>query len=57
MRMMVQDRAMYGWKLKGKRCDIGNPEGFVRTNLEFALRHKDLTDSLRQYLKQLVKTL
>ena len=57
MRMMVRNRAMYGWKLKGKRCDIGNPQGFVRTNLEFALKHEDLADDLRQYLKQLVKTL
>ena len=57
MRMMVRNRAMYGWKLKGKRCDIGNPQGFVRTNLEFALKHEDLADELRQYLKQLAKTL
>ena len=57
MRMMVRNHAMYGWKLKGKRCDIGNPQGFVRTNLEFALKHDDLADDLRQYLKQLAKTL
>jgi UTP--glucose-1-phosphate uridylyltransferase len=44
MRTMVRNRAMYGWKLKGKRCDIGNPQGFVRTNLEFALKHEDLAD-------------
>ena len=53
MRMMVRNRAMYGWKLKGKRCDIGNPQGFVRTNLEFALKHEDLADDLGEYLKQL----
>ncbi len=57
MRLMVRNRAMYGWKLKGKRCDIGNPEGFVRTNLEFALKHEDLAENLRQYLKQLAKKL
>jgi UTP--glucose-1-phosphate uridylyltransferase len=57
LRSMVHNRAMYGWKLKGKRCDIGNPEGFVRTNLEFALKHDDLADDLRQYIKQLAQTL
>ena len=57
MRMRVRNRSMYGWKLEGKRCDIGNPEGFVRTNIEFALKHDDLAEDLGRFIKQLAKKL
>ena len=55
MRMMVKDRAMYGLQLNGRRCDIGNKEGFVRTNIEFALKRDDIAENLRRFIKQLAK--
>jgi UTP--glucose-1-phosphate uridylyltransferase len=55
MRMMVKERPMYGLRLKGRRCDIGNKEGFVKTNIEFALKHDDMAEDLRRYIKQLAK--
>ncbi len=57
MRAMVRSRAMYGVRLKGRRCDIGNKEGFVRTNIDFALRREDLAEDLRAYLKALAAEL
>ena len=57
MRMMVQDRAMYGCRLNGRRCDIGNKEGFVKTNIEFALKRTDMNEDLKEYIKNLAKTL
>ena len=57
MRMMVKDRAMYGCRLNGKRCDIGNKEGFVKTNIEFALKRDDMTEDLKAYIKELAKSL
>jgi len=50
MRMMVRDRAMYGVRLNGKRCDIGNKEGFIKTNIEFALKRADMSDELGDYI-------
>lgn len=55
MRMMVKDRPMYALVLDGKRCDIGNKEGFVKTNIEFALKRKDMAENLRQFIKELAK--
>ena len=55
MQMMVADRAMYGRVLDGKRCDIGNKEGFVRTNIEFALKDEEMADDMRKYIKKLAK--
>jgi UTP--glucose-1-phosphate uridylyltransferase len=53
LRAMVKDRPMYGLRLEGKRCDIGNKEGFIRTNIEFALKRSDMAEDLRRYIKQL----
>jgi UTP--glucose-1-phosphate uridylyltransferase len=55
MRMMVKERPMYGLRLNGRRCDIGNKEGFVRTNIEFALKDDDIAENVRRYIKQLAK--
>jgi len=55
MRMMVKKRPMYALLLDGKRCDIGNKEGFVKTNIEFALKRDDIAKNLRQFIKELAK--
>ena len=55
MRMMVKDRPMYALLLDGKRCDIGNKEGFIKTNIEFALKRKDMAENLRQFIKELAE--
>lgn len=52
MRAMVKDQAMYGKKLQGKRYDIGNKEGFIKTNIEFALKDDEIRDQLSAYIKQ-----
>ncbi|MBN1360621.1 MAG: UTP--glucose-1-phosphate uridylyltransferase GalU [Sedimentisphaerales bacterium] len=57
LRELVRRRPMYGLKLDGRRCDIGNKDGFIRTNIEFALKRQDMTEDLRLYLKQLAQTL
>lgn len=57
MRAMVRDQAMYGCKLRGKRYDIGNKEGFIKTNIEFGLQDRDIRDELKHYLRDLAKQL
>jgi UTP--glucose-1-phosphate uridylyltransferase len=57
LRAMVRNRPVYGLKLDGKRCDIGNKEGFIRANIEFALKRDDMAQALRQYIKQLAERL
>ena len=52
MRVMVKDQAMYGKKLRGKRYDIGDKEGFIKTNIEFGLKDDEIRDQLIAYLKQ-----
>ena len=57
MRQMVRDHAMYGRRLEGRRCDIGSKEGFVKTNLEFALKREDMAEDLRAYIRSLAQRL
>jgi len=57
LRTLLKHRPMYGLKLEGRRCDIGNKEGFIRTNIEFALKRSDMADDLRRYLKHLAERL
>lgn len=57
MRLMVRDRAMYGCKLDGRRYDIGNKEGFIKTNVEFALKRDDMSEEIQDYIKKLAKEL
>ena len=57
LRALVREQPVYGLRLEGKRCDIGNKEGFIRTNIEFALKRDDMAEDLRQYLKRLAETL
>ncbi len=54
MRLMVRDRAMYGLRFEGTRYDIGNKLDFLRTNIIYALKRKDLAKDLHAFLRQLV---
>jgi len=57
LRSLVKNRPVYGLRLQGRRCDIGNKEGFIRTNIEFALKRDDMADDLRRYIKQLAQNM
>ncbi len=57
MREMVKNHAMYGLQFEGKRYDIGNKLDFLKTNIEYGLKHKEIGKDLREYLKELCKIL
>ncbi len=57
MRMMVKEQEMYGLLFEGKRYDIGDKEGFIQTNIEFALQREDIGEELRNYIKKLAEDL
>ena len=57
MREMVKIHPMFGMKFKGKRYDIGDKMGFIKTNIEFGLKDPEIGDSLKNWLKLFVKGL
>lgn len=57
MREMVKDHPMYGMKFNGKRYDIGDKMGFLKTNIEFGLKDPEIGESLKIWLKEFAKEL
>ena len=57
MRAMVKEHAMYGFKFDGKRYDIGNKLGFIKTNIEFGLKNEEIGEELKNYLKDMITKL
>jgi len=57
MRAMVKKHAMYGLRFDGKRYEIGNKLDFLKTNIEFGLKNKEIGADLKKYLKELIETL
>ena len=49
-RLMKHDN-FYTHKLQGKYYDIGNQFGYLKCNIEFALKRDELNKQLKQYLK------
>lgn len=55
MRSMAKSRPMFGTQIDGKRHDIGNKLDFIKTNVQYALKHPDMKDELASFLKELVE--
>ena len=49
----MQNEPVFGWRYGGRRFDIGDKLGFVKTNIEFALRDPAIAAELRDYLRTL----
>jgi UTP--glucose-1-phosphate uridylyltransferase len=57
MRTMVSNRAMYGLQFNGKRYDIGNKLDFLKTNLVFGLKRRDIAEELKAFIRETAKKL
>jgi len=45
---------VYAYSFEGKRYDCGSKIGYLEATVEYALKHEDLADEFRQFLRQLV---
>src|SRR5699024_6595532 len=48
---------VFAHQFNGKRYDVGNKLGMLEANIEYGLAHPEIKDGLRDYLKELAKTL
>lgn len=53
LKLMLYDRAVYGYEFQGKRYDCGNKLGFLKAQVEFGLKHSEIKKEFRQYLQGL----
>ena len=57
MRELAVKYGMIGVDFSGIRYDMGNKFGMLRANIEVGLNHPEIKEELKNYLKELVKTL
>jgi len=55
LKTLLDQRAVYGYDFEGKRYDVGNKMGFLKTTVELALAREDLGPEFKKYLKELTK--
>ena len=48
---------VFAREFKGKRYDVGDKYGYMKTSIEYALRHPQVKDDLKQYIIDLGKEL
>jgi UTP--glucose-1-phosphate uridylyltransferase len=49
-----QKQAVLACEFSGTRFDVGDPEGFIKATLEFALERDDMTTDLLEYMEKLL---
>ena len=52
---LMKEEQVDAYYMKGKSHDCGSKLGYMKANVEYALRHKDLKDEFLDYLKTLIK--
>ncbi|MDF2911713.1 MAG: galU [Sporolactobacillus laevolacticus] len=52
-----EKQGVYAYEFEGKRYDVGETLGFVLTNIEMALKNKDLQQDVLIALRQILKTM
>lgn len=46
---------VFAYEFEGKRYDVGEKIGFIKTTIEFALQHEELKEDLIQFMEQVLK--
>ncbi|WP_110928189.1 UTP--glucose-1-phosphate uridylyltransferase GalU [Bacillus massiliglaciei] len=49
-----QHQPVFAYDFEGKRYDVGEKIGFVKTTIDFALQHEEIRDEIIDYLKEIV---
>ena len=57
LQTLNQTEAVYAREFKGKRYDVGDKLGYMKTNIEYGLHHSEIGASLSAYIIQLGKEL
>ena len=54
LKVLAQRQAMYAYDFVGRRYDVGDKQGYLEAQVEYALRRADLKDKFKYYLSKLV---
>jgi len=54
LQLLLKQQAMCAYEFEGVRYDAGTPLGWLKATIAFALKHPDIGQELREYLRQLI---
>ena len=57
MREIASAKGMTAVEFEGRRYDMGNKFGILQAQIEVGLEHPETSEQLRQYIKEIAKTL
>lgn len=57
IQQLNQTQQVFAYDFEGKRYDVGEKLGFVKTTIEFALQNEEIKDDLVKFLEQTVKAI
>ncbi len=57
MKQIAISRGMIGVDFEGERHDMGNKFGILKANIDVGLLHPEVSDELKEYIKQIAKNL
>jgi len=57
MKTLLEDQKMMAYDFEGIRYDTGDKFGFLKATVEFALRHDEVKDRFKDYLKELSESI
>ena len=52
LQLLLRQQAIYAYEFEGVRYDTGTPLGWLEATIAFALKHPDIGQELREYLRQ-----
>ncbi|MBZ9607786.1 UTP--glucose-1-phosphate uridylyltransferase GalU [Clostridium estertheticum] len=50
LKTLIAEENMYAYNFEGRRYDVGDKEGFLEANVEYALKRDDLKEAFMKYL-------
>ena len=53
--LLLSGEKVFAYKIQGQRYDVGTTIGWIKTNLDFALKHAKYSHEIMDYLKELDK--
>ncbi len=53
--IMLKKRTIYSKIIEGEYLDLGSKLGWLKANMEFALKDQDIKDELKKYIKKIIK--
>lgn len=53
--LVMKDEDILAFEFEGKRYDLGSMEGFVKANIDYALKDEEISDSIKKHIQKAIE--